>query len=68
MAESASSYDRIDADNVRHLGKLTVREMLFFTLYHNLHHAQNVARRTGIAFADEPPLCNLSPSSPVSGT
>jgi|SRR6185369_10607925 len=33
------------------LGKLTVREMLFFTLYHNLHHVQNVARRTGIAFA-----------------
>jgi len=35
------------------LGKLTVREMLFFTLYHNLHHVQNVARRTGIAFAAE---------------
>jgi hypothetical protein len=29
------------------LGKLTVREMLFFTLYHNLHHVQNVARRKG---------------------
>jgi len=29
------------------LGRLTVREMLFFTLYHNLHHVQNVARRTG---------------------
>ena len=28
------------------LGKLTVREMLFFTLYHNLHHVLNVARRT----------------------
>lgn len=27
------------------LGKLTVREMLFFTLYHNLHHVRNVARR-----------------------
>ncbi|HVF61097.1 MAG TPA: DinB family protein [Thermoanaerobaculia bacterium] len=29
------------------LGKLTTREMLFFTLYHNLHHVLNVARRTG---------------------
>lgn len=28
------------------LGRLTVREMLFFTLYHNLHHVRNVARRT----------------------
>lgn len=27
------------------LGRLTVREMLFFTLYHNLHHVRNVARR-----------------------
>ena len=27
------------------LGKLTVREMLFFTLYHNLHHVQVVERR-----------------------
>jgi hypothetical protein len=29
------------------LGLLTVREMLFFTLYHNLHHVLNVARRLG---------------------
>lgn len=35
------------------LGKLTVREMLLFTLYHNLHHVQNVARRTGTSFAAE---------------
>jgi hypothetical protein len=35
------------------LGKLTVREMLFFTLYHNLHHVLNVARRTGIIFVSE---------------
>jgi len=35
------------------LGELTVREMLFFTLYHNLHHVENVARRTGIGFAAE---------------
>ena len=27
------------------LGKLTVREMLFFTLYHNLHHVHVVERR-----------------------
>ena len=29
------------------LGSLTVREMMFFTLYHNLHHVLNVARRKG---------------------
>ncbi|HEY8141869.1 MAG TPA: DinB family protein [Kofleriaceae bacterium] len=29
------------------LGQLTVREMLFFTLYHNLHHVLNVAARKG---------------------
>jgi hypothetical protein len=27
------------------LGKLTLREMLFFTLYHNYHHVQSVATR-----------------------
>ncbi len=27
------------------LGKLTVREMLFFTLYHNAHHLDQVAGR-----------------------
>jgi len=27
------------------LGKLTVREIVLFTLYHNIHHATNVARR-----------------------
>ncbi|HEV7999166.1 MAG TPA: DinB family protein [Planctomycetaceae bacterium] len=27
------------------LGKLTLREMLFFTLYHNYHHVRNVATR-----------------------
>ena len=26
------------------LGKLTVREMLFFTLYHNTHHVNNVGK------------------------
>jgi hypothetical protein len=29
------------------LGMLTAREMLFFTLYHNLHHVENVAQRKG---------------------
>jgi hypothetical protein len=28
------------------LGKLTLREMLFFTLYHYSHHRENVVRRT----------------------
>lgn len=27
------------------IGRLTVREMLFFTLYHNTHHVETVARR-----------------------
>jgi hypothetical protein len=27
------------------LGKLSVREMLFFTLYHNQHHIEAVKRR-----------------------
>lgn len=27
------------------LGKLSIREMLFFTLYHNLHHVGSVRRR-----------------------
>jgi hypothetical protein len=35
------------------LGRLTVREMLCFTLYHNLHHVLNVARRAGLAPASE---------------
>jgi DinB family protein len=29
------------------LGRLTAREMLFFTIYHNCHHVENVARRKG---------------------
>ena len=27
------------------MGKITLREMLFFTLYHQLHHVENVKRR-----------------------
>ncbi|WP_145979260.1 DinB family protein [Gemmatimonas phototrophica] len=37
----------LDARRLPHplLGRLTVREMLFFTLYHNRHHLENVQRR-----------------------
>ena len=38
------------------LGKLTVREMLLFTLYHNQHHVLVVARRRGEYFSDTTPL------------
>ena len=38
------------------LGKVTVREMLMFTLYHNQHHALVVARRRGEYFSDSTPL------------
>ena len=34
------------------LGKLTVREMLFFTHYHDLHHIENVRRATAGGGAD----------------
>ena len=34
------------------LGKLTVREMLLFTLYHNVHHIHVVARRLSASPAD----------------
>ncbi len=36
------------------LGRLTVREMLFFTLYHNLHHVRNVERRLMLEPGAEP--------------
>jgi DinB superfamily len=31
------------------IGKLTVREMLFFTLYHHTHHRNNVERRMPVS-------------------
>ncbi len=34
------------------MGKLTVREMLFFTLYHNLHHVEVVERRKAASTRD----------------
>jgi hypothetical protein len=39
----------LDAYRLPHplLGKLTVRELLFFTLYHFEHHAKTVAKRRG---------------------
>lgn len=37
----------LDKVCVRHpaLGKMTVREILFFTIYHNAHHVESVVRR-----------------------
>jgi hypothetical protein len=39
----------LDARRLPHplLGPITVREMLFFTLYHNRHHLEGVQRRVG---------------------
>jgi len=36
------------------LGQLTVREMLFFTLYHNAHHARRIRQRAADPPADPP--------------
>lgn len=43
----------LDASQLPHpaIGKLTVREMLFFTLYHHTHHAATVTRRLAAAKA-----------------
>jgi hypothetical protein len=49
LVAAVGSWSEIQADRLRlpHplLGKLTVREMLLFTLYHNRHHVQVVDRR-----------------------
>ena len=49
LTDAASGWREWQLDRFRlphpALGRLTVREMLFFTLYHNLHHVRNVARR-----------------------
>lgn len=49
LLHAAGAWDDASLDRLRipHplLGKLTVREMLLFTLYHQRHHAQNVIRR-----------------------
>ncbi len=47
LAAGLKSWDERDLDRyvLPHpfLGKLTVREMLFFTIYHNMHHAAGVS-------------------------
>ncbi len=51
LPAAASRWDEksLDKFTLPHplLGKLTVREMLFFTMYHNLHHLNNVRRQRG---------------------
>ncbi len=53
LAAAASGWSEGALDRLRlphpGLGLLTVREMLFFTLYHNAHHVLGVARRQGAA-------------------
>jgi hypothetical protein len=60
LATRIMEWRRAQVDTVRvpHplLGRITVREMLLFTLYHNLHHVHVVARRRGEWFSDETPL------------
>jgi uncharacterized damage-inducible protein DinB len=43
------SEDALDRRRLPHplLGPITVREMLFFALYHNRHHLEGVQRRAG---------------------
>lgn len=49
LTTAASRWREWQLDRLRlphpALGKLTVREMLFFTIYHNTHHVENVVRR-----------------------
>jgi hypothetical protein len=51
LTDAVSGWREWQLDRLRlphpALGRLTVREMLFFTLYHNFHHVQNVVRRAG---------------------
>ncbi|MCC6318008.1 MAG: DinB family protein [Gemmatimonadaceae bacterium] len=60
LAARTMRWTRRQVDSVRlpHplLGRLTVREMLLFTLYHNQHHVLVVARRRGEYFSDATPL------------
>ena len=48
LLAALEGWDEASLDRVRFphpiLGKLTVREMLFFTLYHDLHHAAAIRR------------------------
>jgi hypothetical protein len=49
LTAAASRWREWQLDRLRlphpALGKLTIREMLFFTIYHNTHHVENVVRR-----------------------
>lgn len=49
LSRAAGRWSESDLDRYRlpHplLGKITLREMLFFTLYHYTHHKENVVRR-----------------------
>lgn len=40
----------LDRQQAKHplLGKMTVRELLYFTLYHNAHHARRIAERRAV--------------------
>lgn len=53
LEAALAGWQEADLDKARlpHplLGKLTVRELLFFTLYHNLHHVNDVRRLLGQA-------------------
>ncbi len=49
LAAAASRWKEWQLDRIKlphpALGSLTAREMLFFTIFHNLHHIENVVRR-----------------------
>ncbi len=53
LTAAIERWEESDLDRCRlphpGLGKLTVREMLLFTVYHNLHHVLNVARKLEVA-------------------
>ena len=58
LAEASEGWGERDLDKYRlpHplLGKMTVREMLFFTLHHNAHHARRVAQRRSTGRGETP--------------
>ena len=60
LARQIMSLTRRQTDTLRlpHplLGRLALREMFLFVLYHNLHHVHVVARRRGEYFSDDTPL------------
>ncbi|MGQ0646534.1 MAG: DinB family protein [Gemmatimonadaceae bacterium] len=60
LARRVTLWTRHQVDGVQlpHplLGRITAREMLMFTLYHNQHHLYVVARRRGEYYSDATPL------------